>query len=154
MDEINLKIFVGDLVEKASVLKNKYTDEKFAPVNYACVFSQNDEEFKALLESASQIGKIVKETPTGPLFHIHPIDTVSGKLKLLKIRLPDKTRPERGDADFTVGNYDNFKKKTLPTKFFKLIERKEFEMIELMEPGCDVRAYFSNLPLAKQLKIS
>lgn len=154
MDEINLKNFVGDLVKKTSVLKDKYTDEKFAPVNYACVFSHSDEEYKILLDLARQLGKIVKETPTGPIFHIHPIDTVSGKLRLLKIRLPYKNKPELGYADFTAGNYYDFKKKTLPTKFFKLIEREEYEMIELKEPGCDVITYFANPPLDKQLKIS
>ena len=79
--------------------------------------------------------------------------TVAGLLKLLKIRHPDSTRPERGDADFTVTNFVVFKKKYLSKKEFKLIKRKNFEMIELMDPEFDVRAYFSNPPLDKQLNI-
>jgi len=154
MEEINLKNLVKEIVEKATALKNKYTDEKHAPVNYACVFSQNDEEFNILSASAKQIGDVIKETPTGPLFHILPLDTVSGQLKLLKIRQADKTRPERGDADFTVDTYQDFKKKHISQDIFKLIKKDDFEMIELMESGYDVRAYFSNPPLDKQLNIN
>lgn len=99
------------------------------------------------------IGNVIKETPTGPLFHITPLNTVAGKLQLLKIRKPDATRPELGDADFTVTNYAEFKKKCLSQRGFKLIVRENFEMIELVDPQFNVRAYFSNPPLNEQLKI-
>ncbi|MFZ3077867.1 MAG: hypothetical protein WA139_05395 [Candidatus Aenigmatarchaeota archaeon] len=144
---------VKNIVDHASVLKNKHTNEKSAPVNYACIFSQNMEEYETLLEAARKIGTVMKETPTGLLFHIRPMNTVSGKLKLLKIRLPDSTRPERGDADFTVSDYSDFKKKYLPKKGFRLIKREDFEMIELKDSEFGVRAYFSNPPLDEQLGI-
>jgi len=90
----------------------------------------------------------------GPVYHIQPIKTVSGNLKLLKIRKPDSTKPELGDADFTVGNYSEFKKKHLSKTGFKLIpKREDFEMIELVDSKFDVRAYFSHPPLDKQLGI-
>lgn len=153
MDENKLKNLVSEIVEKASLLKNKHTDEKKAPVNYACIFSQNDDEFNMLIESAKRIGNIMKETPSGPLFKIQPLATVSGQLKLLKIRQPDKTRPERGDADFTVSNFFEFEKKYLSQSGFKLIKKEDFIMIELMDADFNVRAYFSNPPLDKQLNI-
>ncbi|NQU78414.1 ATP-binding protein [Candidatus Woesearchaeota archaeon] len=149
----DLKQLVQEIVDQACSLKNKHTSEINAPVNYACVFSQSDKEYQKLLESACNMGELVKETPTGPLFHIEPLDTVSGELLLLKIRLPDKTRPERGDADFTVSNYPEFKRKHLPQDDFKLIQRENFEMIELVDEGFDVRAYFSNPPLDEQLNL-
>lgn len=154
MTENDLKNLIIGIVEKATVLKNKYTDEVSAPVNYACVFSHSDDEFEILLETARQIGNIIKETPTGPLFQIESLETVAGQLKLLKIRKPDETRQERGDADFTVEKYKEFKEKYLDYDNFKLIEREEFEMIELMDSDFDVRVYFSNPPLDKQLKIN
>ena len=43
-----MKIMVKDIVEKATVLKNKHTDEKKAPVNYACIFSQSKDEYDVL----------------------------------------------------------------------------------------------------------
>jgi hypothetical protein len=100
---------------------------------------------------AEKIGKLIKDTPTGPLFNITPLDTKAGKLKLVKIRLPDETRLERGDADFTVRDYSAFKKDCLTKPGFKLISRDSSEMIELMDPNFNVRAYFSNPPLDRQL---
>ena len=39
----DLRQFVQEIVKKASNLKDKYTSEKKAPVNYACIFCQNEE---------------------------------------------------------------------------------------------------------------
>ncbi len=149
----DLQIIVQEIVERACALKNRHTDERDVRVNYACIFSQNKEEYEKLIETAKNIGTVIKQTSTGLLFHTRPIETVSGKLKLLKIRLPDSTRPEKGDADFTVSDYPDFKKKHLPKKGFRLIKREDFEMIELMDSGFGVRAYFSYPPLDEQLKI-
>jgi hypothetical protein len=153
MNVKNLIKSVQEIVKRANILKDKHTSEKNAPVNYACVFCQNDEQYDSLVALAQEIGKVIEETPTGPLFHIQPLDTIAGNLQLLKIRKPDATRPELGDADFTVLNYPKFKNKYLPQKGFKLIVRKNFEMIELTDPKFNIRAYFSNPPLDKQLKI-
>ncbi len=153
MNANDLKQFVQEIVKKANNLKDRYTSEKKAPVNYACIFCQNDEQFKNLIAIARDIGSVIEETPTGPLFHIQPLDTIAGKLRLLKIRKPDAERPELGDADFTVANYPEFKKKHLSQKGFRLIVRKNFEMIELTDPQFNVRAYFSNPPLDKQLNL-
>src|SRR3989339_1566820 len=148
----DLKIRVKDIVEKATVLKDKHIDEKNTSVNYACIFSQNKKEFDELLAVAKKIGKVVKETPTGLLFHIEPLQTISGVLKLLKIRIPDPTRPERGDADFTISNFPEFEKKYLSKSGFKILRKPDFYMIELMNSDFDVRAYFSNPPLDRQLE--
>ena len=153
MNAEDLKNLVKSIVEEATALKNKHIEYKDTPVNYACVFSQSKEEYEELLEAARKIGKVIKETPTGPLFHIEPLETVSGVLRLLKIRIPDPTRPERGDADFTISNFSEFEKRYLSKSGFKLIKRKNFVMIELMDPDFNVRAYFSNPPLDKQLNI-
>ena len=149
-----LKSFVQEIVKEATKLKNKHTGEKTAPVNYACIFSQNDEQYTDLIETVKKFGKVVEETPKGPLFQIQPLETVSGTLQLLKIRIPDVTRPERGDADFTVSDYENFKEKYLSQKGFKLMKKREdFEMLELMDEKFDVRVYFSDPPMDKQLGI-
>jgi len=154
MDAKDLKIKIKNIVKTATALKNKHIDDKNAPVNYACVFSQSKDEYDELVEVARKIGNVIKETPTGLLFRIEPLPTISGILKLLKIRLPDPTRPERGDADFTVSDFPDFEKKYLPRSGFKLIKREKSKMVELMDTEFDVRAYFSNPPLDKQLGIS
>ena len=148
-----LKQFVKEIVKKANDLKNKHTSEEKAPVNYACIFCQDEGQYNNLVGLAKTMGKIIKQTPTGPIFHISPLETVAGELKLLKIRKPDSTRKELGDADFTIPDYSEFKEKYLSQKGFKLIEREDFEMIELTDPKFHVRVYFSNPPLNEQLEI-
>ena len=154
MDIDDFKNIIEDIVLRANSLKDELTNANNAPVNYACIFCQNEKELNDFTKLSLQIGAIIKETPSGSLFQIEPLNTIAGKLKLLKIRKPDITRPERGDADFTVSNYDNFKNEYLLKKGFKLIQKENFEMIELMDPKFSVRAYFSNPPLDKQLSIS
>ena len=154
METEDLQKLVQNIVKDAARLKDKHTGETDAPVNYACIFAQSREEFDALLDAAKKLGSVIRETPTGPLFRIEPLETVSGPLQLVKVRKPDETRTERGDADFTVPDYPVFKKEVLKKPGFKLIEREEFEMIELMDVSFDVRAYFSYPPLDLQLGIN
>ncbi len=153
MDLAEFVKLIQDIVKESCELKNRFTDQRSASVNYACIFCQNQEEYDEFFGLARQMGKILKETPTGPLFHIKDLETVSGELKLLKIRKPDETRVERGDADFTVNNYSDFKKRHINKPGFKLIRREGFEMIELVDKDFNTRAYFSNPPLDQQLRI-
>ncbi|MFH1398910.1 MAG: hypothetical protein ABIG95_02255 [Candidatus Woesearchaeota archaeon] len=153
MDADNLKLLIREIVEKACALKDKHTNEIKAPVNYACIFCQSREEYDELMKTVSIIGKVIHKTSMGPIFYIKPINTVSGALQLLKIRLPDSARHELGDADFTVSDYSTFKQKYLVKKGFKLLLRENFEMIELMDPDSEVLAYFSHPPLDEQFGI-
>jgi len=153
MNQQTLTKTVQDIVRQAAALKDKHTTEKSAPVNYACIFSQSRDEYDDLNQACRKIGKVVQETKMGPVFLIKPMETISGALRLLKIRAPDATRPERGDADFTVPNYEEFKKKHLSKPGFKLIQREKMEMIELMDSSFSVRAYFSHPTLGEVLGI-
>jgi hypothetical protein len=150
----DLKSKVQGIVKRANMLKDEYLGNNNSPVNYACVFSQSHEEYDQLTKLAETMGKVAMETPTGLLYQIKPLTTVAGNLRLLKIRLPDPTRPELGDADFTITDFDGFEKKYLSKTQFKRIQRENFYMIELMDSRYEVRAYFSNPPLDKQLGIS
>ncbi len=153
MNTLTLKKLVLSIVKRATALKNKHTDENAAPINYACIFSQTEKEYQELLKTTHKIGKVVQETPSGFLFHINNLETISGTLKLLKIRIPDTTRPERGDADFTITDFSKFEEKYLSQDGFKRMEKPDFYMIELMDPTFNVRAYFSNPPLDKSLNL-
>jgi hypothetical protein len=146
--------YVQRVVEDATKLKDIYTDKKNITVGYACIFAQNNVEFEEFKTLSEQIGKIIKTTATGPVFQISPLSTVSGDLRVLKIRLPDPTRPERGDADFNIEDYTTFKNAFKDKVGFKIIHRDTFEMIELMIPDFDVRVYFSNPPVEIQLGIT
>lgn len=143
----------GGHICRVNIARTHIIEYKDTPVNYACIFSQSKEECEELLETTQKIGKVIEEMPSGFLFHIEPLNTCSGVLRLLKIRIPDPTRSERGDADFTIRNFPEFEKKYLPKKGFKLLEKEHFYMLELMDSEFDVRAYFSNPPLDLQLNI-
>ena len=143
------------VVPKTLELNRVHISNELVKINYAAIFCQSDIEYKNLNDEASKNGKVIENTPTGPLFKFHnSVETVAGPLWLVKIRRPDPTRPQRGDADFTLNDYNSFKKKYLGnSEYFKLIERENFEMIELRDPGFDVLSYFSSIPLILKLGI-
>lgn len=153
METEDLKSIVKDIVEKATILKNKHTECKDAPVNYACFFSHSDEEFASLVGLADKMGSVVKETPTGPIFLIETISTVAGNLKILKIRKPFTDKPQMGYADFTLSDYPSFKKTYLSDDRFELTVRENYEMIGIKDSEFDVFAYFAYPPLDEQLSI-
>jgi len=147
-----LQQIVQEIVREATELKNKYTDAINARVNYACIFSYSEQEFKSLVNLAKENGKIVKETSAGPIFRIPTLSTVSGSLKLLKIRKPDKSKHQKGYADFTIKDFSKFKKKYLQNKNFHLFTRPGYEIIGIKNSNANVSTYFANPPLDEQLK--
>ncbi len=152
MTSENVIKLIQEIVEQAQLLKDKHVSgENNAPVNYACIFSQTEKEFNDFLEIIKKMGPEVEKTSKGPIFDIGGIETKAGRLRVLKLRLPDIKRPERGDADFTVKNYPKFKKDYLSKPGFNLIIKPKFEMIELSDPAFNVLTYFSSIPMNEQL---
>ena len=149
-----LKALTREIVAEARRLNAAHTDQPEAPVNYACIFAQSQAEYEELVNVARQLGPVADDTPTGPVFHIAPLSTNTGILRLLKTRRPDPNRPERGDADFTVADYDMFKKTHLSKPGFSVIQRKHMEMLELIDPAFNVLAYYSHPTLAEVLNLS
>lgn len=153
METNGLRELIQTIVKDARKLSVAHTNEPDAPVNYACIFAQNDNEFNEIIAAARQLGSVVHDTAMGPVFHIAPIPTDAGQLTLLKIRRPDPKRQERGDADFTVADYETFKKTYLGKPGWGLISRPEMEMLELIDPSFNVLAYYSHPTLATVLKL-
>lgn len=147
----DIKKLVREIIKQSQQLSKKHTSGQKMPVNYACIFTHTAEEYEKFIEATKQIGKILQETETGPIFYITPLSTAAGILKLLKIRRPDSKRPERGDADFTVADYQIFKKSYLGKPGFNLIKRPKMEMIELIDPSYNVLAYYSHPTLEETL---
>jgi len=152
MNTSELKKLIKDIVKQANELKKKHVDED-AVVNYACIFSQTKKEYEEFIEAIKKFSKLLKETEMGPVFYMPAIETVAGPLRIVKVRIPDPTRTERGDADFTVSDFEKFEKKYTTKDGFKKIERPNFVMIELMDNDFDVRAYFSNPSMGIYLKV-
>lgn len=143
------------IVPKALELSRLYAEDEKLPINYACIFCQNDSEFEEFNKQVAEVGSIVEETLMGPLYKFNKsLETVAGPLWLLKIRKPASSHTQRGDADFTLQDYKSFKEKYLQdVDHFKLIERENFEMIELRDERFPVLVYFSSIPLTVQLGI-
>lgn len=141
------------VVQKCVELKNKYVEE-LMDIDYVCIFSHSEDEYNNLINLARAIGIVVDETKTGPVFKFNnPPQTVAGKPKLLKIRIPDPTRPQRGDVDFN-SDYERFKNKYLDNEGFKLVKSWDgHEMVELRDDNFDVLVYFSQIPLSRDLGV-
>lgn len=149
----NLILTINYIVSHSAELKNKFTDASSAPVEFACIFCQNEEEYKRFTHSIEKLGKIVERTQSGLTYLLDkPIETIVGPLRLIKIRKRDPLRPERGDADFNT-DYEKFKKKYIKNSKFELIKRDTFEMLRLSDSNFDVMACFSNIPKSKNLGI-
>lgn len=143
------------IVPKTLELNKLYLPDEQVHINYSAIFCQSEEEFEILNATAALLGAVVENTPTGPLYKFtKPLKTIAGPLWLLKVRKPDVTRPQRGDADFTLLDYPSFKKEHLAdSQHFSLIERAGFEMMELRDQKYNVLSYFSNPPLTIQYGI-
>ena len=144
---------VNYIVGHSSELKNKFTNAHSAPVEFACVFCQNEEEYKLFTHWIEALGKVVERTQSGFTYFLDkPIGTVAGPLRLVKIRKSEIQRPERGDADFNT-DYKNFKKRYQENGMFELIKRGTFEMLRLSNPNFDVMTCFSSIPKSKDLGV-
>ena len=144
---------VNYLVDKSILMKNKYTNVKDAPIEFACIFCRGESEYKKFTTEIQSLGKVVQDTPTGFTYLLNkPLETKAGPLRLVKIRKPDPQRKERGDTDFNT-NFQEFKKKYSDEPNFELIERADFEMLRLSASDNDVMVCFSSTPLSKVLGI-
>lgn len=151
---MNIITTIQSIVRDAETLKDKHTEAKGVPVNYACIFAQSDEEYQQMDAAVAEMGKVAQETKMGNVYLLEQaIETVAGPLRIVKVRKPAADRPERGDADFTLSDYPAFKREHLGQPGYQLIERPGMEMIELSDPDFDVLAYFSYPILQEALKI-
>lgn len=146
MKQVGLLETFNRIIDEAIKLKDKYVKEKDLKVSWVCVFSQSEDEYEKYIKEASEIGELIEKTPSGLIFKFKsPLKTKAGSPKIFKIREYDKTRTERGDADF-ITNYPEFKKTYLDDNRFTLIPREKYEMIELKDNNFNVRVYFSSIP--------
>lgn len=137
---------VRSVSAEAVLLRDKYVQSP-SNISYCCIFTQNDEEQARLDRVCSGLGNLANATPTGNVYVVPSIKTDAGELRVIKVRAPDSTRPERGDADFALADYVEHQADILELPNSKLIVRDEFEMIELIDSNFDVRVYFSHPPV-------
>lgn len=147
--EDDLISIIHYIVNQSVKLKNKYTDEVNAKVEFGDIFCRNGTEYQQLTKVISKMEKIVYTVPTGNIYSLNkPIKTVAGILFLVKIRMPDDKFHFRGDADFDT-DYPKLKQQYQDNPRFELIVRDKFEMLRLSDPDFDVMTCFSNVPVRK-----
>jgi len=143
-----LLALVKTIAAKSEILKNKIIGSYKTELRYVCIFTQNQAQYEQIESILAKAGRVVDDTPTGNVYKIPPIETEAGSFEILKNRKPDQTRPELGDCDFALDDYESFKRDNLRRDGFALIKRANSEMIEYMENGGDVRIYFTNPPVS------
>ena len=149
MTKKDIEKIIQYIIAESVKLKNKYTDEINAKVEFGDIFSRDNNEYQQLIEVMNKIGKIVYSAPTGHIYSLKkPIKTIAGKLFLVKIRKSDSKLRLRGDADFNT-DYQKLKQKYQNKPNFELIIRDKFEMLRLSDPDFDVMTCFSNIPVRK-----
>lgn len=149
MGRVNLEKTVIYIVGESVKLKNEYTDEIHAKVEFGDVFARDENEYQQLTDVINKLGTVVFSGPTGNIYSLkNPIETVAGNLYLVKIRKPENKLRFRGDADFDT-DYPKLKQKYQSNFNFELIVRDKFEMLRLSDPDFDVMTCFSNIPVRK-----
>ncbi|MFA5333150.1 MAG: hypothetical protein WC376_01505 [Candidatus Nanoarchaeia archaeon] len=137
---------VNEIVKETNNAIKNVISEKLL-IDFVDIFPKDEVERKKLLEEIKKVSKLIDSVKTGEIFRLNiPIKTIYGPLNLIKIRIYDETRTQRGAPDFKVNNYEFFKKKY---NNLKVIIRKEYEMIEFKTEK--VLIYFPNETLSESL---
>lgn len=144
---------IANYIIEQGLLTLKNADENNAVIDYVAIFSKDENEFKNLELVAETLGEEVdkENVKTGRAFLLNePLKTSAGNLSLIKVRIPDATRPQRGAPDFKIQNYQQFKEKNLQSSGnFTLMTRKDYEMIEIK--GVDVLVYVPSKTLSERM---
>lgn len=125
-----------------------------SPIDFVSIFSKDDLEFNQLTEAIEPRAKKIKSDTgiTGITYLLSTsIQTEAGELKIVRIRKPDPTRPQRGAPDFRVPDYKSFKEECLNKNSgnYTILMRKGFELVEIK--GINVLVYVPNVPISEEL---
>jgi len=146
-----IKKIILEIIDEANLIIKKRINENLL-IDLVDIFPKDKNEKEKLTKEIQKISKKISSTNTGNIYYLdNSILTKFGPLSLIKIRIVDKNKTQRGAPDFKVKNYSNFKKKYLNKKGFKLIIRKDYEMLEFQ--GKNLLIYFPNETLSESLEI-
>jgi len=145
---------VNEILAQSFPIVNKVISEKLISGDFVNIFPKTVEERKLLIRDISKLGKIISKLDNGDIYLLNkPIPTQFGDYSLIKVRIFDPTRTERGAPDFKVEKYDSFKKKYSGKEGFTLLDKGNFEVIELKVSGANVRIYFPSETLSESLSL-
>lgn len=128
---------------------NLFTRENFE-LDLIDIFARDENDFTQLNLLLGTFGTKVHQKETGSIYKLHEaLPTSFGPLHFIKTRIRDVQKPFLGAPDFIVQNFAEFKKEFLEKENFTLIERPEYEMIELWDTDYKVLLYFPNSSIGK-----
>ena len=136
------------VVRTTSELMEKVVGATF-PISSLTVFSHYEEEFENLKIILESLGDITGDT-NGPRVKLHePRSIGQHTITYLRVRKPDIYRSQVGCVDFDVSDYHQFKSSHLADfpQNLRLIERPDYELIELFDPNHDVLGYILSEPV-------
>ncbi len=133
------------------LLKDKQISEGVGGIDYAAIFPASKDEYILLMDKLQQEGTPVKVAPTGTVFRLkEPIKTPQGEVSLVRIRIYDPDKSQRGYIDYQIDDYERFKKKYLALGTVSITHSRDgVEM--LMAENKEVIVYFPEIPLGKTL---
>jgi hypothetical protein len=153
MEDNKLIQTVEYIVSTGAKVAEKYTTIIGIPLDYVAIFTQSQEEYMEYIHLAQSLGKEIQTIPTGNLFRLNEtLHTSVGDMVVVKIRKPDISRSQRGCVDFRIPNYAELKMKYQGHPFVNVIDRYEYEMIEIREDTTDVLVYFPSLSFTNIVK--
>lgn len=142
---------INEILKLAQLVIKEHIQEELV-LDYVDIFPESEEERITLQEELKKLGSEICKSKTGPTYLLaKPIFTIFGNLKLVRVRIYDKHKKQKGAPDFKVKNYKKFKEKYLKKQCFYLIERPKYEMIELNIKNSNVLIYFPNETLSESL---
>lgn len=133
---------VNSIIKKVQALiKGCYPNFDFK-ISYLTIFSKSGNDFQNLRSIMRQMAKESKANNGYKYKLSPPINYLSERIELIRIRKPDIHRKELGCADLIYEKEDYEKFKTIALeKGFDAIMRKGYEMIELSDFEINAYAY-------------
>lgn len=155
MDKTKLQELISYIINRGLETLRINTSGEHYMLDYVAVFAKHEDEFQLINSFVQSLGREVDtgNTKTGPTYLLSkPIETSAGIPRFVKVRKPDRVRPQRGAPDFTVPDYQAFKEKYIRSSGnFTLVLRKDFEMVEIK--GVDCYVYIPEKPIAERLHL-
>lgn len=144
---------IGMVTQKADqLLKDRQIKDGVVGIDYAAIFPRSKDEYNLLMERLQQEGKPVKVVPTGTVFRTkESAKTPQGEVSLVRVRIYNPDKSQRGYVDYQVDDYERFKKRYLASGAVSVVHNQDgVEM--LTAENEEVIVYFPEIPLGKTLE--
>ncbi len=114
-------------------------------IDFIDIFPISHAERKKIELNIKENSKIIEKDNKGEFYLLNdPISTIYGELRVIKLRIFDENKKERGTIDFKCNDYNSIKEIIKDRENVYIIHREWDELIEI--PIQDNYIYISNKP--------